>query len=283
MARKRLSFPFKDVSTSSVALVYDWSFAVFFIKDINGMFKNTNNWFKASLLSLNFDKTSLIQFLTKNSSLIPISVVCNNKIQYNITNIKFLGKMIDKTLMWKSLIGMIIPKLNVACFAVRAIKPFVSPDTLKKVYHSYFHSIINYRIIFWGISSYSNSIFELQKRSIRIIIGVGIKDSCRKFFKTLNILPLISQYIFPLLLFVVNNKNQFQMNSELIIWIPGTVLISINHCHIWVFIRNVPFYMGIKVHNGLPPKIKDFSHNIKIFNASLRGFLYQHSFYTLDE
>jgi hypothetical protein len=124
--------------------------------------------------------------------------------------------MIDKTLMWKSHIEMIILKLNVACLAVRAIKPFVSPDTLI-VYHSYFHSLIKYRIIVWGISSYSNSIFKLQKRSIRIIMGVGIKDSRRKFFKILNILPLISQYRVSLLLFMVNNKNQFQINSELII------------------------------------------------------------------
>jgi hypothetical protein len=38
-----------------------------FIKDINGAFTNMNNWFKANL-SLNFEKTSLIQFLPKNSS-----------------------------------------------------------------------------------------------------------------------------------------------------------------------------------------------------------------------
>jgi len=41
-------------------------------------------------------------------------------------------------------IEIIIPKLSVACFAVIAIKPFVMQDTLKMVYHSYFHSIINY-------------------------------------------------------------------------------------------------------------------------------------------
>jgi hypothetical protein len=36
--------------------------------------------------------------------------------------------------------------------------------TLKMVHHSYFHSVINYGIIFWENSSYSNSIFTLQKR-----------------------------------------------------------------------------------------------------------------------
>ena len=68
-----------------------------FIKDINGVFTNINNWVIASLLSLNFEKTSPIRFLTKNSSLIPISVGCDNKIKSSITNIKFLRIMIDKT------------------------------------------------------------------------------------------------------------------------------------------------------------------------------------------
>ena len=71
---------------------------------------------------------------------------------------------------------MIILKLNVACFAFRAIKPLVTQDTSNMVCHSYFLSIINYGTIFWGNSSYSNSIFKQQKRIIRIIMGVGIMD-----------------------------------------------------------------------------------------------------------
>ena len=57
-----------------------------FIKDINGVFTSINNWFQANLLSLNFEKTSLIQFLIKNSSLIPIRVGCDSNIKSSITN-----------------------------------------------------------------------------------------------------------------------------------------------------------------------------------------------------
>jgi len=78
------------------------------------MFKKIHNWFIASLLSPNFEKTSPIQFLTKNSSLIPVSVGCDNKIKSTITNIKFFRTLIDETLMWKSHIEMIIPKLSVS-------------------------------------------------------------------------------------------------------------------------------------------------------------------------
>ena len=108
---------------------------------------------------------------------------------------------------------MIIPKLSVACFAFRPISTFVMLNTLKMVYHSYFHSIINYGIIFWGNSSHS--IFKLQEGIIGIIMGVRIRDSCREFFKLLNILPLISQYVISLLLFMVNNSSQFWVNSEI--------------------------------------------------------------------
>ena len=166
-------------------------------------------------MSLSFDKTSFIQFLTKSSSHIPICVGCDNNMKSNTTNIKFLGIMTDNTLTWNSHIETFIPKLSVVCFVVRAIKPFVTQDTLKMVYHFYFHSLINYGIIFWGNSSYSNSIFKLWKRIIRIIKGIGIRDSCKELCKILNILPLISQYIFSLVFFVVNNKNLFRMNSEI--------------------------------------------------------------------
>jgi len=69
-----------------------------------------------------------------------------------------------------------------AWFAVKAIKTFVMPDTMKMVYHSFFHYIINYGIVFWRNSSYSISIFKLQRRIISIIMGVGIRDLCTEIF-----------------------------------------------------------------------------------------------------
>ena len=41
--------------------------------------------------------------------------------------------------------------------------------------------------------------------------------------------------------------------------------------------------MGIAVHNILSPEIKYLSQNIKKFKSSLRGFLQQYSFDTLEE
>jgi hypothetical protein len=100
----------------------------------------------------------------------------------------------------------------VASSVFRAIKPSVTQVTLKIMYHSYSYSLINYGIIFWEIPHIATVFLNYKTTTI---VGTGIRDSCREFFKILNILPLISQYIFSLVLFVVNNKNQFRMNSEI--------------------------------------------------------------------
>ena len=228
-------------------------------------------------------KTSFIQFLTKSSSHIPISVGCDNNIKSNTTNIKFLGIMIDNTLTWNSHIETFIPKVSVACFVVGAIKPFVTQGILKMVYHFYFHSLINYGTIFWGNSSYCNSIFKLWKRIIKIIRGIGIWDSYRELYKILNIILLISQHIFSIVLFVVNNKNQFRMNSE--IHSINTMNNSNFHqilSHLTIYQKG-PFVCILRYITFLPPDIKYLSHNIKKFKSFLRSFLHQHSLYRLDK
>jgi len=98
---------------------------------------------------------------------------------------------------------------------MRSVKPHVTISTLKIIYFSYFHSVMTYGLLFWGNSPDSIKIFRLQKKIIRIMMDCRNGDSCRKFFFNLEILPLPSQYIFPLLLFMIRNKNQFLVNSEI--------------------------------------------------------------------
>ena len=97
--------------------------------------------------------------------------------------------------------------LQVLTYVIRILKPLLSLEALKTVYFATVHSIISYGIIFWGISTNSKIIFKTQERIIRIITNSTNMDSCRDLFKKLGILPLQSQYIFSLLMFVVKNKD----------------------------------------------------------------------------
>jgi len=90
----------------------------------------------------------------------------------NVYNTKFLGLTLNNTLSWRTHIDTIIGKLSLASFDLRVVKQFSSQDSLKMVYYSYFHFVMTYGLIFWGNSYYSNIIFRLQKRIIRIIVGI---------------------------------------------------------------------------------------------------------------
>jgi len=95
------------------------------------------------------------------------------------------------------------------------VKLYVTANNLNMIYYCYFHSIITYGLIFWENSPDSIKNLRLQKKIIRIMMGCRIRDSCRKLFLNLENLPLPSQYILSLLLFMIRNKNQFQVNSEI--------------------------------------------------------------------
>jgi hypothetical protein len=55
----------------------------------------------------------------------------------------------------------------------------------------------------------SRKSLNCKKRAIRIITGSRNKESCRNPMKQLAALPLKSQYIFSILLFVVKNRDKF--------------------------------------------------------------------------
>ena len=97
--------------------------------------------------------------------------------------------------------------MNEACFATISVKPFMSIEAMRLIYFSCLHSVLSYGIIFWGNSIRSKYIFKVQKRTIRVITNSGIRDSCMDLFIKLQIMPLYSQYIHSLLMFVVKNRD----------------------------------------------------------------------------
>jgi hypothetical protein len=154
----------------------------------------------------------------------------------------------------------------------------MSIDLMKTIYYSYVHSILAYGIIFWGNSHFNNSIFKIKKRIIRVITGAGRYDSCWELFRKLEILPLQSQYIFSLPVFVIKNKSYFTANSDIQdintrfnqdLHMPASNLI---------LVQKGVLYSGSKIYNQLPLNIKSLYKNIKHFKPSLRTYLTEHAF-----
>jgi len=166
---------------------------------------------------------------------------------------------------------------------MRIVQPFLSLDSLKSMYYSYFHSVLTYGIIFWGNTPHSNVIFRMQKRIVRILVGVRNRDSCRECFKRLKILPLQSQYLLSLLLFVAENVDHFRLNSEIHDFnTKNKSDLHLPPSKLTVYQRE-PYCSGIKAFNNLPTYVRNLLQTRKQFKRALKEFLHFHSSYSLNE
>jgi hypothetical protein len=91
--------------------------------------------------------------------------------------------------------------------------------------------------------------------------GCGNTVSCRSLFKKFQILLLKSQYMFSLLMFVVQNKTLFLTNNENYnldtkqrnsLYLPQANLTTY---------QKGSYYLGIKFFNNLPIEIKNVAGN----------------------
>ena len=74
----------------------------------------------------------------------------DNKSISAITYTRFLGLTVNCLLTWTDHIDLLAKKLSSTCYLIQNVKPFLSISALKMIYHSIFHSIMSYGIIFWG-------------------------------------------------------------------------------------------------------------------------------------
>jgi hypothetical protein len=121
---------------------------------------------------------------------------------------------------------------------------------------------MSYGITFWGNQLYSDKIFKIQKRAIRIITNSRMRDPYRELFKKLEILPLYSQYIFSISMFVIKNKHLFHTNNHIhSIHTRFTTNLHPPTAHLTKF-QNGVYYLAIKIFNNLSHDIKDLANEV---------------------
>jgi hypothetical protein len=118
-------------------------------------------------------------------------------------------------------------------------------------------------VSFLGVMPLITRVFsKFKKRIIRVITSSGRLVSCCGLFKKLQMLPLQSQYIFSLLLFVAKKRNYFIANTDThdidthynyILYLPSTNL---------SIVQKGVLFSGSKIYNNLPLNIKLLSKDI---------------------
>jgi hypothetical protein len=248
------------------------------------MLQNTNKWFSTNLLYLNLKKTNFVQFSTKQTKNTLGSIAYEENYITNVNSTSFLGLILDDTLTWKAHTDQLCSKFQSACYILRTLTPLLTQQNMKIICFSYFHSIMMYGVIFWGNSAGRNSVFKLQKKAIRLITNSNSRTSCRGLFKKLGILPLQSQYILSLAIYVSKNMELFTLNVDIHtkntrnkfnLFLPQSRLTKY---------QKGAYFAGIKIFNHLPENIKKKnSNNTNKFKNELKKFLLLGSFYTIEE
>jgi hypothetical protein len=138
---------------------------------------------------------------------------------------------------------------------------------------------MNYGLLFWGSSTERIKVFKLQKKMIRIMMGYNSNQSCRDLFVKLRILPLLSQNIISLLLFLNKNKNQFTVtgNSEIYHYATKQQSNFYQPPANLTKYQNGIYYLGVKVFSKLTPYIKEEFDNLRKFKQSIKNFLNEKS------
>jgi hypothetical protein len=142
-------------------------------------------------------------------------------------NLKEHGLQIDNHMNWKNHTEQMIPKLSVACCAVRSMGHISNINILKSIYCACCNSVIKYGIFCGGNFSIGGKIFTLQKKIIRIMAGAQPRTSCGSLFKQLVILPVPCQYIFSLILTSLSVIRKILKNHLYTILIEGISIIII--------------------------------------------------------
>jgi len=79
-------------------------------------------------------KTQCVHFTLKHTVLYEAPIGYNNNFFSNSTSTKFLGVITENTLSWKAHIDHLLPKVCLARYRIRTIKPFMCQENLKSIH-----------------------------------------------------------------------------------------------------------------------------------------------------
>lgn len=245
---------------------------------INMVRNEMNVWCKKNDLILNSEKTVLMNIYNRK----PIPSVFG---QYSNINFceqtKFLGTSIDSRLTFVHHIGHVSAKLNSAFFAILKLKYTLDENSLLSVYYSLAYSFMSNNVISWGVSGECCRIFVGQKRIVRLIFNLKLRESCKDIFVSKQILTFPSLYMYKCVQFVNRNRFRFaSLGASNRFSTRGNYLLEIPF-HKTSFFENSPHYKCIKFYNALPGDIRSL-RGITFDKQTKRYFLTK-AFYSTNE
>jgi hypothetical protein len=152
------------------------------------------------------------------------------------------------------------------------------------LYHGYFMSKVRYSILFWGsINGHLQAVFKIQKKAIRAIEGVPIRESCKPLFRKYRLLTVPALYFLEVAVWTHTNRKKF--SGQIYKHHYGTRNKSSTYfypVHRLTLLEKGPFYAGLRIFNSLSLEMRQMASSKK-FAWTLKQALTAAVPYTIDE
>ena len=242
-------------------------------------------WLQCNKLSLNIDKTKFMIFSPKRQkSILSNRVKINGKELEQVSEIKFLGVILDCKLTWSSHIQKIRNKIAKSVGIICQAKKVLQKETLVTLYKAFIQPHLIYCIEIWGgtYDKYLLPLITIQKKALRIISSVPPRTHCEPLFVQCNILKLdklyqymIANFMFKYVktqlpeicsgLFLNNNDvHNYNTRQKTMLHVPLT--------NSDVYKRTIRF-AGVSVWNAICGQKFDTKCSIHTFKKKLRNHL----------
>lgn len=225
----------------------------------------SQRWLEVNKLTVNKDKTEYITFGLSDRE---------------IKSVKLLGIFLDTKLDWAIHCEHLCTKLSRIIYLLRKLKQNTQTNFILQAYYAYFHSYLTYGVLLWGNSKSSKQVFIWQKKAVRCITGISLRESCREHFKKLKIITLPSVYILQSLLYIKENILDFNLRSDVHIYNTRQKSLLNEDFTRLTKVQNSFKYIGMKLFNKLPPNTDISLHR---FKSVVQEWLTNHAFYSIEE
>lgn len=241
------------------------------VNKINEDLQHLSNWFKMNKMKLNINKTKC---MVLNGNIVNCNITIDNNFIEQISEIKYLGVIIDSKLNFKTHLDYICKKIAKKLYFFRRIRNKLSVGTSIKIFNSIVKPHFEFcsTIMLMFNNEMVNRLQILQNKAMRIILKKNRFVSKSVLLKSLNWLNVDQRIKFNVLIFVFKIINGHLPNylMEKLKYVEDLTQYNLRNKLDFrlEFFRNTKtqnslIYKGLKLYNELPLELKNEKNLLK--------------------
>ena len=172
------------------------------------------DWFLSNKLSINVDKSSLVNFNRKRSAS-TLQVEVNESFLNTDDYCKYSGVSVDGNLKFCEHIRYLSFKLARHSSVMSKMRHYVTRSVFLKFYFCNVKPIVQYGILVYGCTSFTvlEPILAMQRKILQLIYFKSKHESVSKVFEDLKILAVQELYVYELIKFVCKSVNNLSTTA----------------------------------------------------------------------